>query len=31
MLGGQMPIILLKEGTEREKGRNAQLNNIAAA
>ncbi len=31
MLGGQMPIILLKEGTEREKGRNAQMNNIAAA
>ncbi len=31
MLGGQMPIIVLKEGTEREKGRSAQTNNIAAA
>ncbi len=31
MLGGQMPIIVLKEGTEREKGRSAQMNNIAAA
>ena len=31
MLGGQMPIIVLKEGTERERGRSAQANNIAAA
>lgn len=31
MLGGQMPILVLKEGTEREKGRSAQTNNIAAA
>ncbi len=31
MMGGQMPIILLKEGTEREKGKSAQMNNIAAA
>ncbi len=31
MLGGQMPIIVLKEGTERERGRSAQTNNIAAA
>ncbi len=31
MMGGQMPIILLKEGTEREKGKSAQTNNIAAA
>jgi thermosome len=30
MLAGQ-PILILKEGTKREKGRSAQLNNIAAA
>ncbi len=30
MLGGE-PIIVLKEGTERERGRGAQFNNIAAA
>ncbi|MFQ5884639.1 MAG: thermosome subunit beta [Thermoplasmata archaeon] len=30
MLGGQ-PIIVLKEGTERERGRGAQFNNVAAA
>ncbi len=30
MLGNQ-PIIILKEGTTREKGKNAQSNNIAAA
>jgi len=30
MLGGQ-PILILKEGTERRMGREAQLNNIAAA
>jgi hypothetical protein len=29
-LGGQ-PIIILKEGTERSRGRDAQRNNIAAA
>ena len=31
MLGGQTPILVLKEGTTREKGRGAQGNNIAAA
>jgi len=30
MMGGQ-PIIILKEGTEREKGKGAAFNNIAAA
>jgi hypothetical protein len=30
MLGGE-PIIVLKEGTERERGKGAQFNNIAAA
>jgi len=30
-LGGQQPIIVLKEGTERAKNREAQYNNIAAA
>src|SRR5436189_5195564 len=30
MMGGQ-PIIILKEGTEREKGKGAVFNNIAAA
>ncbi|HXZ24224.1 MAG TPA: TCP-1/cpn60 chaperonin family protein, partial [Methanomassiliicoccales archaeon] len=29
--GGQQPIIVLKEGTERAKNRDAQYNNIAAA
>jgi len=31
MLGGQMPILVLKEGTSREQGKNAQKNNIEAA
>ncbi|MCK5292482.1 MAG: TCP-1/cpn60 chaperonin family protein [Thermoplasmata archaeon] len=31
MLGGQTPILILKEGTRREKGKGAQFNNIAAA
>lgn len=31
MLGGQTPILVLKEGTTREKGKGAQGNNIAAA
>ncbi len=31
MLSGQMPILVLKEGTSREQGRNAQKNNIEAA
>jgi len=31
MAGGQQPIIILKEGTKREKGRGAQSNNIMAA
>ncbi|GAH32254.1 unnamed protein product, partial [marine sediment metagenome] len=32
MIGqGQVPIIILKEGTERAKGRDAQQNNILAA
>ena len=31
MAGGQQPIIVLKEGTRREKGKGAQSNNIMAA
>ena len=31
MLTGQQPIIILKEGTTREKGKGAQFNNILAA
>ncbi len=31
MLSGNMPILVLKEGTSREQGRNAQKNNIEAA
>jgi thermosome len=31
MFGGQTPILVLKEGTTREKGKGAQGNNIAAA
>ena len=31
MLGGQTPILILKEGTRREKGKGAQFNNISAA
>jgi thermosome len=31
MLNGQMPIFILKEGTNREQGRSAQKNNIDAA
>jgi len=31
MLGGQMPILVLREGTERERGKGAQSSNIAAA
>ena len=31
MIGNQQPIIVLKEGTREEKGRNAQMNNIMAA
>jgi len=31
MLSGRTPILILKEGTEREKGRDAQYNNIRAA
>ena len=31
MLSGQMPIFVLKEGTQREQGKNAQKNNIEAA
>ncbi len=31
MLGGQVPILVLKEGTTREQGKNAQRNNIEAA
>ena len=31
MAGGQQPIIILKEGTRREKGKGAQSNNIMAA
>ena len=31
MMNGQQPIIILKEGTRREKGKTARLNNIMAA
>ena len=31
MMSGQQPIIILKEGTRREKGKGAQANNIMAA
>ncbi|MCK4758302.1 MAG: TCP-1/cpn60 chaperonin family protein [Thermoplasmata archaeon] len=31
MMSGQQPIIVLKEGTERSRGKGAQFNNIAAA
>jgi thermosome len=31
MMAGQQPIIILKEGTKREKGRGAHTNNIMAA
>ncbi|MCK4970309.1 MAG: TCP-1/cpn60 chaperonin family protein, partial [Thermoplasmata archaeon] len=31
MMGGQTPIIVLKEGTKRERGKGAQYNNIEAA
>lgn len=31
MLAGRQPILILKEGTERERGRDAQGNNIRAA
>ncbi len=31
MMSGRTPILILKEGTEREKGREAQFNNIRAA
>ncbi|MCD6147533.1 MAG: thermosome subunit [Thermoplasmata archaeon] len=31
MLSGKQPILILKEGTEREQGRDAQHNNIRAA
>ncbi|MGM0510734.1 MAG: thermosome subunit beta [Thermoplasmatota archaeon] len=31
MFGGNQPILLLKEGTERERGQDAQKKNIAAA
>ncbi len=31
MMGGQTPIIVLKEGTTRERGKGAQYNNIEAA
>jgi len=31
MMSGQQPIIVLKEGTKRERGKGAQENNIAAA
>jgi thermosome len=31
MLSGQMPILILKEGTQREQGKNAQRSNIEAA
>jgi thermosome len=31
MMGGQVPILLLKEGSERSKGKSVQVNNIAAA
>jgi thermosome len=31
MMGGQTPILVLKEGTKRERGKGAQYNNIEAA
>jgi len=31
MMNGQQPIIILKEGTKRERGKGAQANNIMAA
>ena len=31
MLAGQQPIIILREGTTREKGKNARIGNITAA
>ena len=31
MMGGQTPIFILKEGTKRDKGKDAMSNNIAAA
>ena len=31
MIAGQQPIIILREGTTREKGKGAQFNNISAA
>ena len=31
MISGQTPILILKEGTERQQGKNAQKNNIEAA
>jgi thermosome len=31
MMLGQTPVLILKEGTKREKGKGAQFNNIAAA
>jgi len=31
MMGQQVPVIILREGTKREKGKGAQSNNIAAA
>ncbi|NOQ54795.1 MAG: thermosome subunit, partial [Thermoplasmata archaeon] len=31
MMGGQTPILVLREGTTRERGKGAQHNNIAAA
>ena len=31
MMSGQTPILILKEGTERQQGKNAQKNNIEAA
>ncbi len=31
MMNGKQPIIILSEGTEREKGKDARKNNIMAA
>ena len=31
MIAGQQPIIILREGTTREKGKGARSNNIMAA
>jgi hypothetical protein len=31
MMTGSTPVLVLKEGTQREKGKGAQINNIAAA